>query len=131
MIMFNTIWYDNLIKPALNPPSWIFSPVWIILYSTILIALILYTIKPAHRNKLEGYIYFIVQMILNLAWSPIFFYFHNIGLALIVIILLDMSILINIIKFYKVSKLSGLILIPYFLWVLFATYLNISFFILN
>jgi tryptophan-rich sensory protein len=131
MIMFNTIWYDNLIKPALHPPAWIFSPVWIILYGTIFTALILYTIKATHRNKLSGYIYFIVQMILNLAWSPIFFYFHNIGLALIVIILLDMSILINIIKFYKVSKLSGLILIPYFLWVLFATYLNISFFILN
>ncbi len=129
--MFNTIWYDNLIKPALNPPSWIFSPVWIILYGTILAALILYAIKISNRNKIEGYIYFIVQMILNLAWSPIFFYFHNIGLALIVIILLDIAILINIIKFYKVSKLSGLILIPYFLWVLFATYLNISFFILN
>ncbi len=129
--MFNTIWYDNLIKPVLNPPSWIFSPVWIILYGTILAALILYTIKISDRNKLEGYIYFIVQMILNLAWSPIFFYLHNIGLALIVIILLDIAILINIIKFHKVSKLSGLILIPYFLWVLFATYLNISFFILN
>ena len=129
--MFNTIWYDNLIKPTLNPPSWIFSPIWIILYGTILAALILYTIKISDRNKLEGYIYFIVQMILNLAWSPIFFYFRNIGLALIVIILLDIAILINIIKFYKVSKLSGLILIPYFLWVLFATYLNISFFILN
>ena len=129
--MFNTIWYDNLIKPALNPPAWIFSPVWIILYGTILAALILYTIKVSRKSKLGGYIYFIVQMVLNLAWSPIFFYLHNIGLALIVILLLNFAILMNIIKFYKVSKFSGLILIPYFLWVLFATYLNISFFVLN
>ena len=129
--MLNTIWYDNLTKPALNPPSWLFSPVWIILYGTILAALIIYTIKVSKKSKLRGYIYFIVQMILNLVWSPIFFYLHNIGLALIVILLMDFTILMNIIKFYKVSKLSGLILIPYFLWVLFATYLNISFFVLN
>ena len=129
--MYNTIWYDNLIKPALNPPSEIFSPVWIILYGTILVSLILYTIKISRHKKLRGYIYFITQMLLNLAWSPAFFYLKNIGLALGIVILLDILVIMTIIQFYKVSKLSGITLIPYLIWILFATYLNIGFFVLN
>lgn len=129
--MFNSIWYDSLTKPFLNPPAEIFSPVWIILYATILIALIVYTIKIAHKSKFLGYVYFVAQMVLNLIWSPVFFYFHNIGLALIIIILLDIAVFMNIKEFYSVSKISGIILIPYLIWILFATYLNISFFVLN
>ncbi len=129
--MFDSNWYDTLTKPLLNPPGWVFTPVWIILYITIFASLILYTIKFSHNSKLSGYIYFVVQMLLNLAWSPAFFYAHNIGLALVIIILLDIMVILMIAKFLSVSKLSGLILIPYLIWILFATYLNISFFIHN
>ena len=129
--MFNSSWFDNLIKPPLNPPGWIFSPVWIILYATLLISLIIYTIKVTGKSKLGGYIFFVIQLVLNLAWSPIFFSMHNIGLALVVVILMDIFAILTAVKFFAISKISGILLIPYIVWILFATYLNASFFVLN
>ena len=128
--MFKSVWYYNLTKPPLAPPDWIFPPVWSILYFSMLIALLLYLFKPAQNKKL-GYIYFIAQLILNFLWTPTFFYLQNIVLALIVIILLDIFVILTIKSFYKVSKISGLILMPYLLWILFATYLNIGYLVLN
>ena len=128
--MFKSVWYYNLTKPPLAPPDWIFPPVWSILYFSMLVALLLYLFKPT-QNKKSGYIYFAVQLILNLLWTPAFFYLQNIILALIVIILLDIFVILTIKSFYKVSKISGLILIPYLIWILFATYLNIGYLILN
>ena len=128
--MFKSVWYYNLTKPPLAPPDWIFSPVWSILYFSMLVALLLYLFKPA-QNKKSGYIYFAVQLILNLLWAIVFFYLKNMFLALIVIILLDIFVILTIKSFYKVSKISGLILIPYLIWILFATYLNIGYLVLN
>ena len=128
--MFKSVWYYNLTKPSLAPPDWIFLPVWSILYFSMLIALLLYLFKPA-QNKKSGYIYFAVQLILNLLWAIVFFYLKNMFLALIVIILLDIFVILTIKSFYKVSKISGLILIPYLIWILFATYLNIGYLVLN
>ncbi len=129
--MYNSIWYDSLVKPVLNPPSWIFPPVWSILYALIIISLFIYIFKNSLQNKSSGYVYFIIQLILNLAWSPIFFYFKNIGLALIIVVLLDYFVILTIKRFYSVSKISAILLIPYLLWILFATYLNTAFLILN
>lgn len=129
--MYNSFWYDLLIKPPLTPPAWIFAPVWAILYIMIFVAFAIYAIKPYSGNKSWGYIVFFIQMLLNLCWSPVFFYFHNIGMALAVIIIMDVFVILNIIEFFKVSKTAGLLLIPYFLWILFATYLNFGFFIQN
>lgn len=128
--MYSTLWFNNLIKPNFYPPAWLFTPVWIILYGIIFASLLFYTIKPA-RNKLRGYIYFIIQMVLNLAWSPVFFLLHNITLALVIIILMDLFVILTIKRFYTVSKFAGMMLIPYLLWILFATYLNTAFLILN
>ena len=128
--MFKSVWYYNLTKPPLAPPDWIFPPVWSILYFSMLVALLLYLFKPT-QNKKSGYIYFAVQLILNLLWAPVFFYLKNMFLALIVIILLDIFVILTIKSFYKVSKISGLILIPYLIWILFATYLNIGYLVLN
>lgn len=128
--MYNSEWYNNLIKPLLSPPDWIFAPMWIFLYILILIAFILYLIKPA-ENKKEGYIFFTIQMLLNLLWSPAFFYFQNIFLAFIIIIGLDITVFYTIRKFYAISKIAGILLIPYFLWIIFATYLNFAYLILN
>ena len=129
--MYNSIWYDSLLKPWLNPPAWIFPPVWIMLYCSIFIALILFTIKFSRYSKLKGYIFFLVQLILNLVWSPAFFMLKNIGLALIIVLFMDIFVLLTLLEFKKVSKLSSVILIPYFLWIIFATYLNIEILILN
>lgn len=128
--MFKSVWYYNLTKPPLAPPDWIFPPVWSILYFSMLVALLLYLFKPA-QNKKSDYIYFIAQLFLNLLWAPVFFYLKNMFLALIVIILLDIFVILTIKSFYKVSKISGLILIPYLIWILFATYLNIGYLVLN
>ena len=129
--MYNSVWYNSLTKPFLTPPAFVFPPVWIFLYTTLLIALILYSVKFSRAGKLRGYIYFIIQLLLNLAWSPAFFIMKNIGLALFIIILLDIYVLLTIFRFYKVSKTAGIILIPYFIWILFATYLNAGFFVLK
>lgn len=128
--MFKSVWYYNLLKPPLSPPDGVFLPVWSVLYFTIFISLVLYINKSA-KNKEIGYVYFTLQLIFNVLWTPAFFYLKNIILALIVIIFLDIFVFLTIKKFYSVSKLSGLILVPYFIWILFATYLNMGYLILN
>ena len=128
--MLDYIWYFSLTKPYLTPPAWIFAPVWSFLYLTIAFSFVLYFLKK-DENKGPGYLYFLVQMILNLIWTPVFFGTKNILLALIVIILMDVFIILTIKKFYEVRKFAGLILIPYLIWTLFATYLNFGYFILN
>lgn len=128
--MYNSDWYNSLIKPFLSPPDGVFLPVWTVLYITILISFILYFTNP-NKNKKSGYIFFFVQLVLNLSWSFVFFKFKSISGGLIIIFLMGVFIFLTIKKFYSVSKISGLILIPYFLWVLFAAYLNLGFLILN
>lgn len=128
--MYNSDWYNSLIKPFLSPPDGVFLPVWTVLYITILISFILYFINP-NKNKKSGYIFFFVQLVLNLSWSFVFFKFKSISGGLIIIFLMGVFIFLTIKKFYSVSKVSGLILFPYFLWVLFAAYLNLGFLILN
>lgn len=124
-------WYNALNQPFLKPPAWLFAPVWTILYISMGIALFLYARKFTIKSKAWGYVLFFTQLLVNLAWTPAFFGIKNIGLALALIILLDILVLFNIIEFFKVSKSAARCLIPYFLWILFATYLNLSYFILN
>lgn len=129
--MFDSIWYDSLTKPFLQPPAWIFSPVWIILYGTLLVSLIMYALTISPKNKLNGYIIFIVHMFFNLLWSFVFFSFHRIDIALAVVVIMDLTAIFMTSKFLSVSKASGLILVPYLVWIFFATYLNTMFLILN
>ena len=130
MSMFNSVWYKTLTKPALSPPNWVFLPVWTILYIMMFTSLYIYSIS-VEDNKYSGYAYFIIQFLLNVSWSPVFFGLKNILFALCIIILLDITIILTIKEFYKASKISAYLLIPYFVWVIFATYLNISYLILN
>ena len=127
----NNTWYQTLIQPPLTPPGWIFAPVWTVLYLMMLASLILYARKCTKIEKAFGYFIFFIQIVINFTWSSVFFGLKNIGFALIFIILLDILVLINIIEFSHVSKKAGFLLVPYFIWILFATYLNISLFILN
>lgn len=128
-----TIWYATLIKPSFSPPNSIFAPVWITLYLMIGISLYLIwqkiNLKP-RKVKLALKIFWI-HLILNGLWSIIFFGGHNILLGLYNIIALWLLILILIILFWKISKPASLLLVPYFLWVSFATILNYSLLILN
>ena len=97
----------------------------------MILALFLYARKDINKNKSWGYVLFVTQLFINFAWIPVFFGFKNIGLALAIVVLMDVLVLFTIIEFSKISKTAGRILIPYFIWILFATYLNFGYFILN
>lgn len=129
--MFSSIWYDSLTKPFLSPPKWVFAPVWTILYGTLLTALILYTIKISNKSKFSGYVLFLTHMIFNFLWSPVFFILHKIDIALYIIFIMDISVILLVKKFFSVSKIAGTILIPYLVWIFYATYLNFQYYNLN
>lgn len=127
----NLSWYRTLHKPPLNPPSGIFTPVWSVMYSLIFLSLCILLFTKTDTDKKLAITFFVIQLILNLSWSPVFFYFHNITFSFIIIILLLIFITLTIISFYKISKLSAYLLIPYLIWVTFAAYLNFGIMILN
>lgn len=129
--MFDLTWYNSLNHPPLTPPYWIFAPVWTVLYLSMFVSLVVYALKPSDYNKIKGYILFFAGLIINLCWSPAFFLFHNPTLALILILILDILVILNIKEFSKVSKKSVIFLLPYLIWILFATYLNAGIVFLN
>ena len=124
------IWYQNLVKPSFTPNGGIFAPVWRVLYFLIFLSL-LFFILTKKQGKLSGYIFFSFQILLNFLWYYVFFIRHNILLSFFVIMLLLIFIVLNIISFYKVSKRAALLLIPYLLWVCFASVLNFGIMKLN
>lgn len=125
-------WYAGLVKPSLNPPNWLFGPVWTTLYVLMGVAAGMVWSKGLESRGVKlALAVFIIQLILNSLWSVIFFGWHQLGLALVEIILLWVVILINIILFYRISPIAGYLLLPYIFWVSFATYLNYSLWRLN
>ena len=125
-------WYDMLKKAPLTPPNFIFGIAWTILYVLIAISFsFLLCTKPNKENIIDrkffnlALIFFIVQFIVNLIWSYMFWTFRNPFLALINIIILDILVPITIVLVCKVSKKGAIFLIPYMLWISFATYLNL------
>ena len=120
-------WYATLAKPALNPPNWVFAPVWNTLFVLMGLAAFLVWKKGLDKKEVKvALIIFLGQLILNSLWSIIFFGWHNPGAAFLEIIILWLAILATIITFYKVSRAAAYLLIPYILWVSFAGYLNFS-----
>lgn len=124
-------WYRTLNKPAFTPPSGAFAPVWAVMYLLILFSYLTFLRTPSQESKASANIMFFTQLVLNLLWSPVFFGMHNIELSFAIICLLFISIVLTIIFFYRISKLSGLLLIPYLIWVSYAIYLNYGFMVLN
>lgn len=125
-------WYAGLAKPSFNPPNWIFGPVWTTLYAMMgLAAYLVYAKGPRRSEVKKALAVFAVQLVLNALWSIVFFGAHMILGAAVVIVLLWVMILESIVLFSKISKTAAYLLIPYILWVSFATILNISLYILN
>lgn len=120
-------WYATLNRPSFSPPNWVFGPVWTILYTLIGISLYRIWIK----NKKGSLKLFFLHLFLNAVWSPIFFGLQNLGLAFVIIFLMDITLIIIINNFYKLDKLASYLLIPYLLWIGFASLLNLSFWKLN
>ncbi len=125
------IWYASLNRPSFSPPNWVFGPVWTSLYILLGISFFLIWKENPSRERNLAIKVFSIQMLLNLAWSFLFFYFNLIGVALIEIILLWISIAAMIYLFYKIKPLAAYLNIPYLLWVSFATILNAGYYFLN
>lgn len=117
--------YADLEKPGFSPPSWLFGPVWVLLYILMGISIYLIWQKTEENKKAKGAIFlFWFHLIFNASWSIIFFGFQNPGLAFVNIIIIWLLIIILMIKFWKINKWSAYLLIPYLLWVSFAGALN-------
>lgn len=124
--------YVELINPKWAPPSFVFAPVWTVLYILMGIAsyrVLMYDIRWS-KNRLAIILYYI-QLLLNFLWSILFFRLELRGIAFIEILLLLFFIVLTYIKFYKIDKISAKLLIPYILWVSFAAVLNYSIWVLN
>ena len=124
-------WYAMLKKPGWTPPSWLFGPVWTVLYLSMAVAAWLVWRQVGFKAALIPMVIFTIQLTLNLLWSIIFFGKHNIGLAMADIVLLWLSIAATIFVFRQVNNMAGLLLVPYLLWVTFAAALNLSIWNLN
>jgi tryptophan-rich sensory protein len=124
-------WYETLQRPRLTPPDWVFGPVWTILYVMIAISIFLYLKKYKRGNGYGIYVLIVFHIITNFVWTSIFFGLKAPGLALIDIVFLDISLIVVVWRFWKTYKISSILLWPYLVWVMFATYLNASFYVLN
>jgi benzodiazapine receptor len=124
-------WYETLQRPRLTPPDWVFGPVWTVLYVMIAVSIFLFIRKYKSENGYGIYALIVLHLIFNFFWTGVFFGLKAPGLALIDIILLDISLVFMIRYFWQADVLSSILLWPYLIWVLFATYLNASFYILN
>lgn len=125
-------WYTTINKPSFNPPSWLFAPVWTTLFALMGIAAAYVWDKGLDRKAVRSaLILFGIQFLLNIAWSFLFFGAQNPTLAFIEILVLWVFIFLTIRAFFKIKKLSGWLLVPYLLWVSFASILNFSIMMLN
>jgi len=128
-----TTWFPTLVKPSFNPPSWVFAPVWSMLYVMMGVAagLVWDRIEAEREVVKKALIFFAIQLALNALWSYLFFGLQNPMLAGLEIILLWLMIFETYIQFAKINKISGYLLLPYLAWVSFAAVLNGSIWWLN
>lgn len=124
-------WYKQLSKPALNPPDYIFAPVWTFLYILMAVSVWMVWRKHGFGNARLPIMLFMFQLILNAIWSWLFFGLQMPGLAFIEILFLWLVILATIVSFWRSYFPAGIILIPYLVWVTFAIYLNWSLWRMN
>lgn len=118
-------WYADLNKPFFNPPNWLFGPVWTLLYLSMSISLyLIWNQKDGVKTK-TALIFFAIQLGLNTLWSIVFFGMRLPSAAFVEILILLIFIVLTIIKFFSISKVSAYLLIPYLLWVSFASLLNL------
>ena len=124
-------WYPNVVKPSWNPPNWIFAPVWSLLY--FMMAVASWLVWKADRILVTrpALAWFGFHLMLNALWSLLFFGMKRFDLAMIEIVLLWLSIVISIFLYYRFSKIAAMLLLPYCVWVTFASCLNYAIWSLN
>lgn len=122
--------YDKINPPPLSPPGWLFPVVWIILYVLMGVsAAIIFTSDSAQKD--DALFFYAISLVLNFSWSIFFFNMQSFIISFIILVALWLSILITIIKYYKINKPAAWLQLPYLLWVTFAGYLNLAIAILN
>lgn len=120
-------WFAALVKPALYPPPATFGIVWSILYVMMGLSLALVVTARGAPGRRAAIVAFVVQLALNLSWSPLFFAARQITAALVLIVVMAAAIAVTIVLFRRVRPIAAVLLLPYLAWVLFATYLNWAF----
>ena len=125
-------WYAEIQKPWFTPPNWLFGPVWSLLYTGLTLAFYRILRKdPLTPGRRRAIIIFVIQIAFNALWSIAFFGMRSPGLGLVVIVFLWSSIVVNMIAFRRLDRLSSLIFPPYLAWVTFAGALNVAIFLMN
>lgn len=126
-----TTWYATLTKPSFNPPNWIFGPVWTTLY--VLMGVAAWRVwRAADRDTARGPLaLFALQLAVNLGWSVAFFGLRNPGLAVVVILALDLLVIVTALTFRRIDRPAAWLLVPYLAWISFATVLNVAIWRLN
>lgn len=124
-------WYLIINRPSWNPPGWIFGPVWTILYILMGVASYLVWEKRGLPGAKSALFVYGIQLVLNLLWSFLFFGLKNPGLAFAEIILLWLAIVATLVLFWRLNTTAGALLVPYLLWVSFASFLNYTIWKLN
>ena len=124
-------WYRGLKKPAWTPPNWLFGPAWTALYLAMAVAVWMVWKRAEGVGGNAALRVFAIQLALNLAWSFIFFKFHNPALAFAEIVLLWIAIAVTILKFAYVSEIAAWLLVPYLIWVTYAASLNFAIWRMN
>jgi tryptophan-rich sensory protein len=124
-------WYASLAKPAWNPPNAIFAPVWTVLYVLMSVAAWLVWRRAGFAGAGAALVLFLGQLVLNALWSYLFFGLHRPDLALLDIVLLWVAILVVAVLFWRVDWRAGALIVPYLLWVGFASFLNFALWRLN
>ncbi len=121
-------WYASLQKPSFNPPSWVFGPAWTLLY--ILMAVAAWRVYRVDGWGLAVGLW-LIQLVVNAIWSPLFFGMHRVDLALLNIITLDILVIATIVVFFRKDRIAGWLMLPYLGWIAFATTLNAAIWQLN
>ncbi len=127
----DALFYRELARPAWSPPGWLFGPVWVTLYTMIAVSIWLIWRSPTGPARRRALRWHLAQLALNAAWTPLFFGLHAVGVALIEIVILLGAIAMTIQAARHVARAAALLLVPYALWVGFATVLNASLWWLN
>ena len=123
-------WYVTLNKPWFTPPNWLFGPMWLTLYTLMGLATFWISEKKTKQSK-SAVKFFLVHLLVNALWSPVFFGLKQVFLALVIIAIMWVMIVLLIGKYGKIDKKAGLALIPYLMWVSVATALNVTILVLN
>jgi len=131
-------WYQEIEKPPFNPPNWIFGPAWTLIYILMGLSFArIWQVVAKNRYPIvrrfarRGLWIFVIHFVFNLAWTPVFFALHSPGWAAVIIFILLAFIAILVRHFFRVDRIAAFLLIPYLIWVTFASILNLSIYVLN